>query len=275
VVVGGSFQNSNLMARGTTRRPSGKSQSTDALGFRCAASQRPGVDMANWVLDELLTANVRPREGDFMVPYASDATVAVDDWSTLPIDAADNGKSWTPPPGYAVIGSHHCALFTPVKALRAAEIKTLEQQSANEGPVAFGFLTSDWRMLEPPLGVGTFTVAYRVKGARKSAMADSQLAGTKRSDGAVTLEEALKIDVNFDHLIFTDLNGRPVYALPIKLDYVMLKDGTARLADSEQVPETNVSAARKNTKFVLFDLCLPCRVSHKGYAFTLTLKVEE
>jgi formylglycine-generating enzyme required for sulfatase activity len=275
VVVGGSFQNSNLMARATTRRPAGRAQSTDALGFRCAANVRPGVDMAGWLLDEELTPNVRPRELEVMVSYASEATVGVDVWSTAPPEANENGKSWIPPPSYAVINAHHYALFTPVKALRAAEMKTLEQQYANEGPVAFGFVSTDWRVLEPALRPGTYLVSYRPKGTRKNMPADTTPAGAKRAENGPTLEELLRIDVNFDHLIFTDLAGKPVLALPTKVDYAPQRDGSVRLADSEAVPQTNPSSAPERTKFVMFDLSIPCRVPHKGYAFTLTLKVEE
>jgi formylglycine-generating enzyme required for sulfatase activity len=274
VVVGGSFQNSNLMARGTTRRASGKSQSTDALGFRCAASVRPGVDMANWVLDEELTPNVRPRENGIMVAYASDATVGIDEWNMISPDG-DNGRSWTPPPSYAVISAHHYAAFTPVRALRASEFKSLEQQCINEGPVALGFLSTNWRMIDPPLGPGTYMVSYRVKGARRTVSPEPLPSGERRSEADTPLEELLKIDTAFDNLIFTNLNGHPVLAQPTKLDYLPLREGTVKLADSGEVPQTNVSAAQSGAKFVLFELCLPCHVSHRGYAFALTLKVAE
>jgi formylglycine-generating enzyme required for sulfatase activity len=275
VVVGGSFQNSNLMARGTARRPAGKNQSTDALGFRCAASVRPGVDMANWVLDEELTPNVRPREQEVMVAYASDATVGIDTWSTAPIDASDNGKPWTPPPNYAVINAHHYALFTPVKALRASEMKTMEQEFANEGPVALGFLSTDWRVLEPALKPGTYLVSYRPKGVRRIVATESATQGAKKPEAPPTLDDLLRIDINFDHLIFTDLTGKSVFAVPMKMEYGQLRDGTVKLADSEEIPQTNAPASEQKTKFVMFDLSIPCRVTRRGYSFTLTLKVTE
>jgi formylglycine-generating enzyme required for sulfatase activity len=275
VVVGGSFQNSNLMARGTARRPAGKNQSTDALGFRCAASARPGVDMATWVLDEELTPNVRPREQEMMIAYASDATVGIDEWVTAPIDVSENGKQWSPPPSYAVIGAHHYAIFTPVKALRASEMKTMEQEFANEGPVALGFLSTDWRMLEPALKPGTYMVSYRPKGVRRATPPDAASTGAKKPDGSSSLDDLLRIDINFDHLIFTDLASKPVLAVPTKMEYGQLHDGTVRLADSEEVPQTNAPASEKKTKFVMFDLSIPCRVSRRGYSFALTLKVAE
>jgi len=271
VVVGGSFQNSNLMARATARRPSSKSQSTDALGFRCAASVRPGVDMANWVLDEELTPNVRPRELEVMIAYASDATLGIDAWSTAPIDASDNGK-WIAPPNYAVIGAHHYALFTPVKMLRASELKTMEQQAANEGPVAFGFLSTNWRVLEPPLNAGTYLVSFRPKGARKTFAADGAAPNAKNG---TTLEDLLRIDENFDNLIVTDVTGKPLLALPTKVEYGQLRDGTVRLAGSEEVPQTNAPPPQEQQKFVMFDVSIPCRVSRRGYSFALTLKVAE
>jgi formylglycine-generating enzyme required for sulfatase activity len=279
VVVGGSVQNSNLMARATARRAADRTQSTDALGFRCAGSVRPGFDMANALLDEELTANVRPREAGAMVVYAPEATIGLDSWSVAPTiaeDGGDGGKPWTPPPGYAVISGHRYALFTPVKSLRATEVKTLEAQSADEGPVALGFLSTNWRIVEPPLAAGTYFVAYRAKGPRRAPpAAEVTGAAPKKPDAAPLVEDVLNIDINFEHLIFTDVGSKPLLALPTKLEYVALRDGGVKLAEGGDVPETSAPASQPGAKFVIFDLCVPCRAAHRGYACTLTLKVAD
>jgi formylglycine-generating enzyme required for sulfatase activity len=279
VVVGGSFQNLNLMARATTRRAADKAQSTDALGFRCAGSIRPGVDLANALLDEELTANVRPREAGNMVAYAPESTIGIDTWSVAPTlaeEGGDGGKPWNPPPGYAVISGHRYALFVPVKTLRATEVRTLEAQCADEGPVAIGFLSTNWRVLEPPLAPGTYFVAYRAKGPRRPPpAAESPQSGAKKPDSAPPVEDVLNIDINFEHLIFTDVASKPLLALPTKLEYVALRDGSVRLADADQVPQTSPTPPQPGEKFATFDLCVPCRASHRGYACTLTLKVAE
>ncbi|MEE8468962.1 MAG: SUMF1/EgtB/PvdO family nonheme iron enzyme, partial [Planctomycetota bacterium] len=51
VAVGGSWQNPGLAARCTTRRPTDRTQMTDAFGFRLAASLAVGVDKAQAIFN--------------------------------------------------------------------------------------------------------------------------------------------------------------------------------------------------------------------------------
>jgi hypothetical protein len=213
-----------------------------------------------------------------MIAYAPEATVGLDTWSVAPTIAedGDGGKPWTPPPGYAVISGHRYALFTPVKVLRATEVKTLEAQCADEGPVALGFLSSNWRMIEPPLAAGTYLVSYRAKGPRRPPpAAEIPQAGVKRPDAGPPVEDVLDIDINLEHLIFFDLASKPLLALPTKLEYVALRESSAKLAEGDQVPQTSTASPQPGQKFAMFDLCVPCRASHRGYAWALTLKVAD
>src|SRR6185295_9407944 len=58
VIVGGSFQMDQIGVRVSTRMNADRSQSTNAIGFRCAASPRPGTDAAGALFEQVLHAKV-------------------------------------------------------------------------------------------------------------------------------------------------------------------------------------------------------------------------
>jgi formylglycine-generating enzyme required for sulfatase activity len=129
VAVGGSYQNSDLAVRCTTRRPTDRNQTTDALGFRCAASPTPGADR--------IRAAVR----------AVGASAA---WSELELDTersvfADRwraGAGTSPLPGYAVVEDYDHLLFIPA----------LDR--------TYGVLVTTEPALVPPLPAGTHVVTF-------------------------------------------------------------------------------------------------------------------
>ncbi len=249
VVVGGSFQTSQIMARGSVRRAADPDQSTDALGFRCAASTRPGLDTASAVLESELTANIRPRDANGMIAYAPEACVAVERWESRTDPAA--------PQGYAVIEGHRFAVFTPVKELPASDLASLEKLSLESGPVALGFFTTSEVVLEPELEPGSYLVAFRARGV------PSMPSQKGEPESEPPLEEALALDIAFDHLVFTTLAGRPASAMKTKLEWTNLRESRAEIVP----PGADDPAAT-----LRFTLCLAARGTQKSCLVDLPMR---
>jgi formylglycine-generating enzyme required for sulfatase activity len=259
VVVGGSFQTSQIMARASTRRAAEPDQATDALGFRCAASPHAGFDAATFVLESDLTPNIRPRDEQGMIAYAPESCVAVDHWTSR--TGADG------PPGYAVIEGYRFALFTPVRTLPASDPQTLEKRSLEDNPVPLGFLSTSERVREPDLAPGTYLVSFRARGMRPYASARAHANGDRDTKPASEppIEETLGLDITFDHLIFTSLTGRAVCAMPTKLEWANLRESRVEIA-----PPTDTDPSTT----LRFALCLDARGTQKGCLVDLPLRFE-
>jgi formylglycine-generating enzyme required for sulfatase activity len=260
IVVGGSFQNGRLMARATTRRAADRTQATDALGFRCAASTHAGLDAADAILESELTPNVRARDARGMVEFAPEATVCVEGWATA--KAAEGS-----PPGYAVIAGYQRVLFVPVRVIPANDPGGLERLGAAEGLVALGFLSTSLASLAPDLPPGTYQVFWRPKGGRSAASAGG--AGSEEAP----LEEVLKIDPSLDHLVLLDAHGHPAHAQPCRLAWENMRESRAVWMEAAESPQTGGEAAPAGSRMIHFDLCVPSRSGQKGFRFELRLRL--
>lgn len=151
VVVGGSFQNGNLVCRASTRRNAAAQIATESLGFRAARSLRGGVDRAQRVLETELTPIWRPDDGADAQFYAPQLASAYERWtsaSEVPAGA---------PAGYACIESHVALVFCPVSAIAATDWTTFERL----GETHLGFLHTTVDLIDPPLERGTYLLSYR------------------------------------------------------------------------------------------------------------------
>jgi formylglycine-generating enzyme required for sulfatase activity len=269
VVVGGSFQNGRLMARATTRRAADRAQATDALGFRCAASLRPGHDAAVDLLEEVLTPNVRARDARGMIEYAPEATTCVEGWSVVEAGRGASGAdgAWTPPPGYAVIAGYQRVLFTPVRRVPANDPGGLERLGASEGLVALGFLSTSLAAIEPELPAGTYQVLWRPKGPRSAAAT-----GGAGSD-ETPLEELLRLDASLDHLVFVDARGQPSVAVPVRIAWETQRESRATWLEPEAAPRTGEETLPEGSRILRFDLCVPSSSGQKGFRFELQLRL--
>ena len=261
VVVGGSFQNARLMARATTRRAAERSQAADALGFRCAGSLRPGFDAAESILEGALAPSARLRDARGPLEFAPEAVACADGWAT-----AAPAKSTSPPEGYAVISDYRCVLFVPVRLVPAYDLGGLERLTAAEDLVALGFLSTNLPVAEPELPAGTYTLFWRGKGARPL-LASAPV----RADDA-TAAETLHLDVSLDQLVFVDTTGRPVNAMPCKLEWENLREGKVSWIDASVVPRTGGAPWPVGTRFLRLEASSPCRASQKAFAFGITLR---
>jgi hypothetical protein len=249
------------MARATTRRATDVRQTSDALGFRCAASSRPGADLATALLEDELTPNARPYEDGVPIAFVPEATVAAQRWERT--GSFKDGA----PSGYAVITREHHVLFTPVKQVVATDIvgferATLERLSTTGTPMTLGFLATNERLVEPALDPGTYLVGYRARGARRPAP----------NEKGPSLEDALALDPELDWLVFSKVDGTPVRAVRTRLEWVPSRESKAMLVDPESLPRTDVAPSPE--RVLRFELCLATKTSKKGLAFALTMRLE-
>jgi formylglycine-generating enzyme required for sulfatase activity len=261
VVVGGSFQNGNLMARASTRRATEVRQTSDALGFRCAANVRPGADLASALLEDELTPNARPYEDSQPIAFVPEATVAAQRWEH--VASTKDGA----PQGYAVITREHHVLFTPVKQVAATDIvgferATLEKLATTGTLLTLGFFSTNERVVEPELEPGTYLVGYRARGRRAASPAEK----------SPPIEDALALDVDLDWIVFSRIDGTPVRAVRTRIEWVPSREGRAVIVDPESLPRTD--AAPSSERLLRFELFLPTRTSKKGLGFALTMRLE-
>ncbi|MDZ4773545.1 MAG: SUMF1/EgtB/PvdO family nonheme iron enzyme [Planctomycetota bacterium] len=250
VVVGGSFQAPRLMCRATVRRGSVVTQSTGALGFRCASHLRAGVDMARYVLEDDFDVHLRPRVDGAAVDFDLEATLCVDGWSTT---SATDG-----PEHYAIVEDYRYVLFAPSARIAAADAGAFEKRSLEE-PVPLGFLSTNVPLYDPPLDPGSYVLAYRARGVRKLG---EPRATSVAQFGKAPLEETLHLDVAFDHVIVSDLRGTPILALRTSVAYGPERE--SRIA-STALEESSARA-------IHLELTLPCKTTNKGFALALDLK---
>ena len=143
VVVGGCYKTPWVAGRLSTRRATVRDQATDAVGFRCAASPRPGVDLAAAVVER----GPAPPEG---VRYRPDRAVGLDRWRSVPGTAAVAD--------YRVITGYEHVVFVPVEKLPLGPGVSLAELSRARGPVHLGLLVTSARVSGPELEPGTYRV---------------------------------------------------------------------------------------------------------------------
>jgi formylglycine-generating enzyme required for sulfatase activity len=163
VVVGGCFQAPLMAARVAYRRGEERHLSTDSVGFRCAASVTPGVDLAGLLLSDELTVDRRPP-GSLFDPAR---VVATDRWTSSPGSATTALEAGKPPvavPGYAVIESYESIMFVPAIELEIVSSKTLADLSHESGPVPLGILSTTRAVVHPALDKGAYVVCFRAAG---------------------------------------------------------------------------------------------------------------
>lgn len=149
VVVSGGYTTPGLGCRISFRQGTSKSQTTEALGFRCAADTVPGLTPARWLLEERIAIRLLP--GD--VEFDPEKVATLQHWSTDPGTAKVGG--------YAVITGHEQVLFLPTTGLRASSSSELGRVSAKNGPVVLGALLFDKPLRSPELDGGLYFLAWR------------------------------------------------------------------------------------------------------------------
>lgn len=161
VIVGGSFQNGRLEARLSTRQGAPVEARTDALGFRCAASETRWLDLARNVI-ELDLGGVLEK---FRLSLDAAAPICIDRWRSAPGSAQregrdENGKpKFEPLPGYAVITAYDYVLFIPATELPDSSLAELRVRARRDGRVPLGVLSLSHAVETPKLAAGTYVLA--------------------------------------------------------------------------------------------------------------------
>jgi formylglycine-generating enzyme required for sulfatase activity len=156
VAVGGSYSESRLAARATTRGATACDETTEALGFRCAASARPGPDVAESLV-ALLPAGARARN----LRYSESEAAAIERWDSEKGSVESIAS-------YAVITSYRDVAFVPVERIQvAAEDALAELAAAQEGTVVLGLVHTSVDVAQPPLPPGTYSLHFKPKGRHK------------------------------------------------------------------------------------------------------------
>jgi formylglycine-generating enzyme required for sulfatase activity len=305
VVVGGCFQTSIFAARVTTRRATDRNQSTDALGFRCAATVVPGRDLAAAVMDSDLPLDKRPADVVYDVNKAS----AADHWTSKPGTATttvkgDKGEDKLGPiPGYAIITGYDYLMFIPAVEIDCTSVDALAKLSRTAGVVHLGVLATTKALMVPAVGKGTYMVAFRAAGeppppppAEKGAEGKPVDAGGKGQGtqepapqepapqepaAAVQVQVPPGYDWTTNNLIFYDAAGAPVgWMLAPDFDYARPQEPTVLIADGTHSTRTKDEKTGKITitsdpaTVVTMKLNSWVRVSSKGFAYSLQLKVK-
>ncbi len=264
VAVSGSFQAPDLAARLTTRRRGNPLQSTDSLGFRCAAGVVPGADAAQDVLRYAAPADQRPKG----VEFDPAKVLAAERWRSTP------GRAGIP--GYALIEGYDHLLYVPVFGLELSAAKQLVDLSHARGPVPLGILSLSLDALEPPLPRGVYLVSYLAKAAPS---ADGGAPG----GGGTPPESELPAgtDRGRDNLLFSRPGGAVVAVQPLdRLEFVRPREPRIELgpltpaAPELGEPADAAPAAVARDRAVL-DVNTWVRVANKGFNYDIVLEFEQ
>lgn len=212
VAVGGSFQNAGLAMRCTTRRPIERFQTTEGMGFRCAASLVPGQDVAEAVMREDLPVERRPSG----LTYAIDQATGADRWESSPGAEVDGPNGYQVPENYAVITSYEALLYIPVEKIDLATVKALGKLSLEQGPQHLGVLSTTRDAVSPVLPKGTYMLAYRGAGDDPE---PEPVEGEDEAAAAPVFEYPEGLDKEVDNLLFLAPAGQAVAFLPIDVTY--------------------------------------------------------
>jgi hypothetical protein len=201
VIVSGSFQMDKVGVRASTRMYADRTQTTNAIGFRCAASPKPGVDAAQALIDHVVRMNVL---GDAELALVN--TLILRRWETAPTEVTV--------PGYAVIQSYQQILFCPRLEVPASSLENLNDLSLKEGPVFLGFIDVPRPMLRPELDAGTYFVAYRGPGDLPKPDEKKQgIMLASQEPEATPFHEVVGFDATKSCYVFYDAQGVPQVAI--------------------------------------------------------------
>ena len=297
VVVSGSFQSSGRVQRCTTRRPTDRSQSTEGVGFRCAGSLHPGMDVGQAILDQDLPVDVRP-EG---VVYDATLTAAADRWTSSEGTAKiREGDGAGPVPGYGVIESYEYVLFLPRDQIEAGvSIKNLSDASLREGPIHIGVFCTTRPTDVPALPAGTYMIAYRGAGEDRALgevldegggaggegggqegggeggepVKGGQAPATKGQEEAAAIQYPKGMDILVANFLIYNKAGELISFIPVEhVEYdkavpgqVLITDSTKAVVTLDDEGEEVISVVE--TTLARLKLCVPTPGGRKGFIF--------
>ena len=221
VVVGGSYKNGAIAARASTRQGEYSDETTTAMGFRCAASPRVGIDIANLIERADVPRSIRSN-----YKFDMSLTIAMDRWKWRKGEAGERLDN------YAVITDYDYVLFTPVADLTSSNPKGLGDDTVTDGPLILGFLSTTLPLTSPRLEPGTYIVGWRGKGTNRTKPKSDEPNEDDDDEEAGPAKRPLRdFEVPFDdkleNLVFFNQSGDPMLAHPFAgVESKKLKQGT-------------------------------------------------
>jgi formylglycine-generating enzyme required for sulfatase activity len=219
VTVGGSVHMEPLGLRLSVRMPSQRAQRTNALGFRCASSLKPGRDLAEYLIGAAIPGTSMPVDVEyeretptvlhrwtFEQPAATKSGVALPASEPAKAQASEPAGRPDRPPGYAIITGYDAMLFAPVTKIDAYDDKALKA-AAIADPVHIGALFLTKPLVEPKLEPGAYMLAFREGGEPPKLAEDAELPAWRATPGLDLLKPS--------YLIY-DATGAPIAAWPLK-----------------------------------------------------------
>jgi formylglycine-generating enzyme required for sulfatase activity len=295
LVVGGSFlvPLPDIVCRLATRNGLNPAIRLEDIGFRCARSERAGVDVARWCVEKELNLS---SLGDVTIDPAR--VLVFERWEAgtdSAVEASGSGKSGIAlagtrarasvaeeVAGYAVIRKYEAILLAPVAALPFLTPTELERASRDQ-PQPLALLYTDRPLVAPSLPPGLYTISYRHEGAVKLASAKPKEEAPKdekkpeepadpQGDAQPTgpsLDEILSkwIDPKKRALVFRDRLGEIVAAMETA-DDVELKDVRAGSEIGAATPDPEEDTIR-----FLFPVLYKLG-EKKGFQIPVTLKFD-
>jgi len=294
VAVGGSVQSPRQICRVTTRRGTDRFQKTSSLGFRCAASAVAGLDRARVVLKDIPN-EFRPSTAAGPVEYSPDLVIAMDQWRTT--ETNQNGQKGISLPGsasagaelpalYAIISGYSYISYVPVTSVPVPTLGELRKATLEGDLVHLGVLSTDKEIIDPPIGAGTWMIAFRgaglspekepaaegEEGKEGEAEADSEVAPTTQREQA---EESLGFDTSVDTLILFDTQGKPVTSFPAdRLEWGNPKKPSVGPVDRVFTIIEEEEEVEYTERWLEFDLFIPGK-GRKGVRLVLGLRFDE
>ena len=280
VLVGGSFQQDKVGTRIAVRMFAERIQSTDALGFRCAASIHPGLDAAHYLLREDVDRSVLPPE----LKFYPEGTVAKQIWYSEPGTAGSGDRKIE---GYGIVKGYESILFIPVMDISASSTKQLEDMTVADGPSYVGLLSTARSLMEPALEPGSYHVAFRCAGKLPDEMvsaAEEEGEGElddipidPLADQVVPFTEAFGFDPEKDQFLFFDLDGMPLVALTAerKVRYDKMR-GLATITVEPWEPPKKIDEENPPIPMdtMRFRVMVAGKSGSKGFHFDMPLKIE-
>ncbi len=269
VLVGGSFQQNEVGMRIAVRMFADRIQSTDALGFRCAASVPRGLDAARALLRGDVDLGLLPGK----VELDPGGAVILDAWHSEP--GALGGETGRIP-GYAVITGYERVLFVPVTHLPANSSNELRDRTASEEPVPIGLLSIDRPLMDPALEPGTYYVAFRAGGESPDEII-TESEDEPLAKPVVPSTEAFGFDQEKDQYIFYDLDGMPLVALTAerRVRYDKMR-GLATITVEPWEPPKKIDEDNPPIPMdtLRFRVMVAGKSGSKGFHFDMPLKIE-
>ena len=155
--------------------------------------------------------------------------IAMDQWSTATSGEGESGialpegeaASEELPALYQVISGYSYISFIPVTTVTTPTLNDLRKATLEGDLVHLGVLSTDQEIVDPPIGAGTWMIAFRGAGASPDKKPETE-GEEEKGDAPETVattqreqaEEALGFDTAVDTLILFDAQGKPVTSFP-------------------------------------------------------------